>query len=226
MIGAGLRGLVALLAVVLTGCMPVAPGSIERPVVEPEFRAARQVLDGLPVVPRPRRNPGYRRAAFGPAWADTDGDGCRQRAQSLAQHVDRTRHYIEGRRGRCAGDISAGSWVDPYTGERMTFDDVHDPAQASQIPVDHVVALGSAYRYGADRWSDGERLEFATDLQNLQPTSRSANASKGDRDAAAWRPRHPYQCAYATVYVQIKAKYRLPVDRPERNALDEMLDRC
>lgn len=61
---------------------------------------------------------------------------------------------------------------------------------------------------------------------NLQPTSRAVNPAKGDRDAAAWRPRKPFQCAYATRYITVKAKYTLPVDWSEKVALADMLHTC
>ena len=108
-------------------------------------------------------------------------------------------------------------------------DELHqrqDQQQAQQIPVDHVVALASSWRYGARDWTDERRLQFATDLDNLQPTSRAANAAKSDNDAAAWRPKKPLQCAYDTRYVQVKAEYQLPVDRSEKAALQDMLNRC
>ena len=145
---------------------------------------------------------------------------------ALAQTVDRSRPYTEVRRGRCRHDVIAGTWHDPYTGQTMTFTNVKDQQQAPQIPVDHIVALASAYRYGAREWTGEHRLQFATDLDNLQPTSRAANSAKSDNDAAAWRPKIPYQCAYATRYVQVKAEYQLPVDRSEKVALQDMLDRC
>ena len=46
------------------------------------------------------------------------------------------------------------------------------------------------------------------------------------QDAAAWRPKHRYQCDYATKYVTIKARYALPVDRSEEAALGETLATC
>lgn len=215
----------ALLATLLTGCRPGTAAPSPDVDAGAPASAARQ-LASLTVVPRPRADPSYRRDAFGPAWADYDGNGCRQRVDALAQTVDRGRPYTEVRRGRCRSDVIAGTWHDPYTGQTMTFTNVKDQQQAPQIPVDHIVALASAYRYGAREWTGEHRLQFATDLDNLQPTSRAANSAKSDNDAAAWRPKSPYQCAYATRYVQVKAEYQLPVDRSEKVALQDMLDRC
>lgn len=86
--------------------------------------------------------------------------------------------------------------------------------------------MASVWRYGGRDWTDERRLEFATDLVNLQPTSRAGNSAKSDRDGAAWRPERPFQCAYATRYIKVKAKYTLPVDRSEKAALTDMLTTC
>ncbi len=63
-----------LVAVVAGGCgvvppppAPAAPGPVGAQ------------LEALTVVPRPRDDGTYRRAAFGRAWADTDANRCRQR---------------------------------------------------------------------------------------------------------------------------------------------------
>lgn len=214
--------LVLLAVLLLSGCRP-GPAA---PSASGVSAGAAAKLASLEVVPRPPADPSYRRAAFGPAWADTDRDGCSQRLNALARAVDRSRPFTEVRRGRCRHDVIAGTWIDPYTGQAMTFTDVKDQQQAQQIPVDHAVALASVWRYGARDWTAERRLRFATDLMNLQPTSRAVNSAKSDRDAAAWRPRKPFQCAYATRYIAVKAKYTLPVDRSEKAALTDMLHTC
>ena len=211
-----------LVASLLTGCQSSPPPNSN--TAEPNV--TRATLAALTVVARPRADPSYRRASFGPAWSDNYHNGCSQRRDALAAAVDRAKPVTEQRRGRCTHVVIAGTWTDPYTGEPMTFTDVTDPAQAVQIPIDHVVALGSAYRYGADRWTPQERLAFATDLTNLQPTARSTNSSKSDHDPAAWRPKRPFQCDYATRYIQVKAKYSLPVNESEKQSLTEMLSSC
>jgi hypothetical protein len=55
---------------ILGGCR--APGSM--PADSPQ-----EVLQQLKVIRRPAADPTYRRAAFGRAWADVDGDGCNTR---------------------------------------------------------------------------------------------------------------------------------------------------
>jgi hypothetical protein len=212
-----------LLTVLLAGCRsaPAAPAAGTS-----ASASAAALLASLAVVPRPPADPSYRRSEFGRAWADSDHNGCSQRVDTLAQTVDRSRPFAEVSHGRCRHDVIAGTWVDPYTGQAMTFTDVKNQQQAQQIPVDHVVALAASWRYGARDWTAEHRLQFATDLLNLQPTSRATNSAKSDRDAAAWRPKKRFQCAYAVRYIAVKVKYELPVDRPEKAALRDMLGSC
>ena len=200
----------------VTGCQTPAATS----------QSAQQDVDSFTVVVRPVDDDTYRRAAFGPAWSDVDRNHCRQRVDVLFRTLQRSQPHTVRQRGRCAHDVVAGTWIDSYTGQTMTFTDLHDAAQARAIPVDHRVSLATAWRYGASRWNDRERLQFANDLDNLQPTTQRINAAKGGDDAASWRPPRAGQCDFATGYIATKKRYRLPVDRSEKRALTEMLRYC
>lgn len=191
-----------------------------------QLEATRQKLDALQVIPRPKRDPNYRRAMFGKAWADTDGNGCNQRDDVLLRDVDRSKRWRVGVQGRCRHDMLAGTWNDPYTGTSITLTNAKAQDQAQRVQVDHIVPLAAAFRYGANGWSDARRLKFATDLNNLVAVSGSANTSKGDQDPAAWRPRKAAQCGYAVRYIAVKAKYALPTDTSEKAALASMLATC
>ena len=217
---------VSAVVLLLTACTPSAtpPEATAGPSHRSE--TARTELAGLRLVTRPAPDSTYRRAAFGPAWSDVDHDGCSQRKNALAVAVDRNRPLVERHKGRCAHDVIAGTWTDPYTGKPLTFTDLTNTRQAQQIPIDHVVALATAYRYGASSWTADQRLAFANDLSNLQPTARSTNLSKSDRDPAAWKPAQAFQCDYAVRYITVKSKYALPVDTSEKEALTDMLDNC
>ena len=212
--------LTVVLAVLAGGCgviptsPPAAPGSVEAQ------------LEALTVLPRPRDDGTYRRAAFGPAWADTDANGCRQRADVLFREADRSRPFTVRTKGRCAHEMVSGTWQDPYTGQTLTFSNLRDPQQAQGIPIDHVVSLLTLWRYGANRWTDSQRLAAANDLGNLLATSAKINSSKGGLDAASWRPPRYGQCRFATTYVIIKHRYQLGVDRSEKAALRQMLGTC
>ena len=185
---------------------------------------AGRLLADLEVTDR-HRSDSYRRDAFGPAWADTDGNGCNQRDDVLLR--DAVPHTVTvAQQGSCAHDVLAGTWVDPYTGATLTFDDLKDPAQAQAIQIDHVVPLAEAWVSGAAAWDDERRREFANDRFVLLAVDGPTNASKGADDPAAWRPRKDYQCAYAGRWVLVKHGYGLTVDASEVAALEEMLGYC
>lgn len=174
----------------------------------------------------PRRPPvGYDRDAFGTAWSDTDGNGCNQRDDVLLRDaVPGTVH--DAQQGSCDHDVLAGTWVDPYTGRTLTFTDLKDPHQSQAIQIDHLVPLAEAWASGAARWDAQRRKEFANDLAELLAVDGPTNASKGDDDPAAWRPRKAFQCTYAVRWIGTKHRWRLSVDRPEKRALREMLAYC
>lgn len=206
------------------------------PASEPTVPAQVQ-LSGLRVIDRPAPDPTYDRALFAKvgskrfSWTDTNHNSCNTRDDVLLRDVDRTRPYRAEKQGRCPTNMVAGTWHDPYTGEQLPasgdgFTDLTDRRQASAVQIDHVVALATAMRYGAAAWDQQRRIEFANDLDNLQTAASSTNASKSDHDAAAWRPRHDFQCAYANRYILVKDRYDLSVDPSEKRALEEMLGTC
>lgn len=210
---------------------PSAPEpSMTRPAVaDPSPRAvrrARRHLDRLASVERsPDGLPDYRREAFGSAWADVDGNGCNQRDDVLLRDAvpDTVRTAAQG---ACDHDVLAGAWVDPYSGVLLEFDDLKDLRQAQAIQIDHVVPLAEAWISGAAGWSDEQRRGYANDLGVLLAVDGPANAGKGADDPAAWRPREPFQCAYAVAWIGIKHSWALAADASEVAALDELLATC
>jgi hypothetical protein len=183
-------------------------------------------LDELRVIPRPVADSSYRRDAFGPRWADTDGNGCNTRDDVLFRDVDRSVPFDAAQQGSCDHDMLAGSWHDPYTGETLIATDLKDQQQAQSIQIEHVVALAVAWRYGARDWDEAARIEFANDQLNLLAVSGAVNRAKGGQNAAGWRPVRPFQCGYALRYVEVKAKWGLAVDNAEKSALAQMLATC
>ena len=181
-------------------------------------------LGALTLAPRVRRDD-YDRGAFGSSWRDTDHNGCNQRDDVLVRDaVPGT--VTAGRQGSCDHDVLAGSWVDPYTGRRIDLTDAKAPAQAQSVQIDHVVPLSEAWSSGAWRWAPERRAAFSNDLGVLLAVDGPTNASKGDDDPAAWRPRKSYQCTYAQRWITVKATWKLEADASEVRALREMLGYC
>jgi hypothetical protein len=175
--------------------------------------------------PRAHGTLGYRRDAFGSSWSDTDGNGCNQRDDVLLRDAVPGSVRV-GRQGRCDHDVLAGRWVDPYTGRTLVLDDLKDLHQAEAIQIDHVVPLAEAWVSGARSWSADRRHRFANDLRELLAVDGPTNASKGDDDPAAWRPRKGYQCTYAKRWIAVKYRWKLAADPSEVAALGDMLGRC
>jgi hypothetical protein len=161
---------------------------------------------------------GYDRARFGPAWADTDRNGCDTRNDVLARDLD----PVAFRAGsRCV--VVAGRLADPYTGRTVVFTKV----AAQVVEIDHVVSLSNAWQTGALAWPESKRLAFANDRLNLLAVSRDANRQKSDGDAATWLPPNKgYRCAMVARQVAVKSKYGLWVTRPERDAISRVLGTC
>lgn len=191
-----------------------------------QVAAARAALPTLQVRQPQLSNADYRRAAFGAAWTDTDGNGCNQRDDVLLRDVDTSAPFHVARQRGCDHDVVSGTWVDPYTGTSITLNDAKSQQQAPLVQVDHIVALSVAWRDGARAWTDAQRLTFANDLSNLVASSGEANQTKGGADAASWRPAPHGQCGYAVRYVTVKQAYALSVTPAESRALAQMLDSC
>ena len=186
---------------------------------------ARAQLRRLDVRPRPQGTRGYVRDAFGSDWVDTDHDGCNQRDDVLL------RDAVPGAPGsRSRVPATTTSWPAPGTtptpAGSCRFTDLKDLRQAEAIQIDHVVPLAEAWVSGAAGWSRDHREAFANDLHELLAVDGPTNASKGDGDPAAWRPRKGYQCRYAEHWIAIKTAWQLAVDPSEVAALRQMLGYC
>lgn len=213
-VGVLLAAIIIAGAVLVITIRPAAPGDPAR------------ALEALPVVDRVTEDSSYRRAAFGDGWADLDGDGCRTRDEVLLSTVDKSQPYRIRRQGRCRADMVAGTWTDLYTGRGMTWTNLKDSTQAQAMPVDHIVSLAAAYRYGAKAWNEQDRIAFANDELNLTPTTAAINRVKADKDPASWTPPAAGRCAYATRYIAVKTRYQIPVDHQEKTSLQQLLRAC
>ena len=197
-----------------------APSTAAGAPPPPSVEDARSMLEGLAVAPSCSMV-GYSREQF-PHWASeaetygwTEPDGsCDVRDAAL----------IRDGEGIAIDDdcsITAGTWLDPYTGRTLT-----DP---SEVDIDHVVPLANAWRSGASsaEWSTADREAYANDPEVLLSADDAANQTKGDKGPEAWKPpNRDYWCEYARRWVWIKSDWQLTVNPAEKKALDEMLGTC
>jgi Protein of unknown function (DUF1524) len=244
---------IAAILIAVTGILKVGfgvdvPGSIERSVsrVQSQVETAtnepsatsglgrktsdrEEALNALPLRDEDQVEWPSRDEAFGPRWKDVDRNGCDTRNDILARDLADVQ-----RRGSCV--VISGILRDVYTGRTIDF----AKERASQVQIDHIVALDEAWESGARGWSPERRLAFANDPLNLQATIGAVNSAKGAQDGLwTWDPdgrsgleprvtlpREEYRCAFATQVIEVKTVYGLSVDAAERKELGQMQETC
>lgn len=164
---------------------------------------------------------GYDRAAFAAAWVDTAIPGvvgenkCDTRSDIL-------RRDLTGVLPATGCKVRSGTLLDPYTGKTIAYSSSH----ATAVQIDHVVALGAAWKQGANHWSPLKRRQLANDPRNLRAVDGPTNESKSDKTADEFTPRAADQCQFGVTIVIVKTAYGLSITSDEKDALDRMLGRC
>jgi len=219
-------------AALLAGCAGVVGVAVRGPGARGDARNAVTALDHLSIVRTRPRVGGYdrncargRACSFGPAWTDATSaagghNGCDTRNDVLRAQL-RNVVFKQGSRG-CV--VLAGTLSDPYTGHRIQF----RKADAGAVQIDHVYPLARAWDMGASTWTPARRADYANDESLvLIAVDGPANQAKGDSGPAEWMPSNrAFACAYDTRYVQIAAKYQLPVTAAEKSAISRVLRDC
>ncbi len=217
----------ALLTTVLTGCTTSAT---DDPKTAPTTSVASspagapggtdgvsliQAIDGIPTAAE--HQGGYDRDDFKhwTAGADRD-DGCDTREELLLVEAVTKPEQGEGCR------LSGGTWLSYYDKVTVT--------NASELDVDHMVALEEAWSSGAWKWTPERREAFANDLaadRSLVAVTAKTNRSKGAKDPANWLPpAKSAQCTYAADWTATKLRWALTADQVERAALNEIAADC
>lgn len=198
--------------------------------VSVDMRDTEKVLEGLTMpaadklrqlrVRRHKEAGPYDRSFFGEPWADVDNNACDTRNDILARDLEQVR-YRKG--SRCV--VVEGILHDPYVGVTIHF--TRGPDTSPLVQIDHVVALGDAWRSGAYQWSDSQRQEFANDPNNLLAVQGQANQDKESSRADQWMPpRREYWCDYVTRQITVKYDWDLSVTPAEREAMIRALSTC
>ncbi len=213
-------------------CAPAAADGIPAQPHEaqplPDPAGARELLASLVVAPRSGGD-SYCRGRFGPdSWPDLDRNGCSTRQDVLVRQAATLTTRRIAAHDRTCDEAVAGTWVDPYTAETLTFTNLKDSAQAAQLQIDHVVPLYNAWVSGARDWTDSQRVVFANDLASpeLRAVGGHVNFAKDRSGPESWVPVAARQCDYARAFVAVKAHYRLTVTSAERDALARLLGTC
>ena len=168
----------------------------------------RRAVKKLPVATERRR--GYDRDKFR-HWVDANGD-CQDTRDEVLD--------VESLTEVSGCDITSGEWRSYYDGEVWT--------DSSDVDIDHMVALAEAWDSGARRWTARTRKRYANDLRDPRPlvaVTDDVNQSKSDQDPADWLPELA-RCRYVREWVATKIRWRLTVDRPEKQALRNRAEGC
>ncbi len=206
-----LRALFVALIVVAGLVVGLAGVASAEPPGIPSATTARSELAQLRVAADGSMS-GYSRDLF-PHWSTVSG-ACNTRETVLKR--DGTNVVTNS---SCAA--VSGRWFSPYDGATWSA--------ASDVDIDHVVALAAAWRTGASSWTTAKRQQFANDLSGPQliAVTDNVNQAKGDQTPATWKPpRTTYWCTYAKMWTHSKFRWALTINSSEKSALTDMLNRC
>ena len=192
----------AILAALLSLAIALTPAFAGLPTARISITTA---LNRLKV--QAEHTSGYARSKFGD-WIDADGDGLDTRAEVLIDE-SKVKVTISYR------TVRTGKWLSLYDNVTWT--------NASDVDIDHVVALSEAWKSGAHAWSSARRLAFANDLGvswALRAVTDNVNMSKGDRDPSSWIPSYRAAvCTYLVGWVGVKLRWALSVDAAEKSSI-------
>ena len=184
-------------------------------------------LFGLSVEVGEVNTPAYDRPS---TWDDEDGDCISDRHEVLiAQHLEGDGAYpLVMSSSGCF--VETGRWLDPY-------DDIYYYS-ASDVQIDHVVALYEAWVSGLGNRDPGLQRRFANTgslgegvlpetSHNFLAVGASSNGEKGSSDPTEWMPRNEaYHCTYLKKWVLTKSQSELLLDQAEFNFIQGRAADC
>jgi Protein of unknown function (DUF1524) len=214
-------------AVAIAGCTTAANRGLPAPTegsVPPVIGQALTALVQLAVRDWDRSAP-YDRDAFGQIWTDdvdaqSGRNGCDQRSDVLRRDLREV--VLKAKTDGCVP--ASGVLIDPYSGVVIGL---NRGRNSGDVHIDHVVALGNAWRTGAQAMTAQQRQNLAGDPLELLAVSREVNLSKSDSDAFEWLPPNAaFHCEYVARQIAVKAAYSLWVTADERGAMIGVLATC
>ena len=176
-------------------------------------KSFKQLLSLLVVKPESSTIKFDRDKHFG-TWRDEDRDCLNTRAEVLVRDS-----LIPPIFEKCR--VAKGRWYSIFDGRTYLL--------ATDVQIDHLVALSEAWDSGASSWSKERRLSFANDLGysgslSVMTTKLNGNCKKckSDKDPTLWLPQKQ-QCLYAQRWIAVKYRWGLSIDIAEKRALANLL---
>jgi hypothetical protein len=150
-----------------------------------------------------------------PHWSDHDGDCQNTRAEILIARSEAPVTFTNDR--DCT--VKTGRWIGQFTGKIYT--------KASDVDIDHVVALKWAHGHGGQDWSRSQKERFANDPDNLIIVDDGLNSQKGAKGPDDWLPEtQPYRCNYLRQFTSVMTEYGLAYVDAERARVAELRLGC
>jgi hypothetical protein len=164
----------------------------------------------LPVVP-------YKRDVHFGGWLrDNTADSClNTRAKVLVRDSVADVAFTAD---KCT--VTKGKWDDPYT--------ARPHLKASDIQIDHLVALKNAYMTGAHEWNFAKRCLYANYMGNkfhLLSVNGPENMKKSDHTPAAYVPPNKnYTCQFVKNWLNVKTIWSLRITPQEGDAIRNIVE--
>lgn len=116
--------------------------------------------------------------------------------------------------------VQTGKWDDPYT--------ARPHLKASEIQIDHLVALKNAYMTGAHEWNFAKRCLYANYMGNkfhLLSVDGPENLKKSDHTPAAYVPPNKnYTCQFVKNWLNVKLIWSLRITPQESDAIQNIVE--
>jgi len=145
-------------------------------------------------------------------WKHWTGSPCNTREEVLKEQGKNVK----------TGDnckIVSGTWIDPFTGKTFT--------NSSELDIDHFVPIGYTATHGGANWPAEKKEKFANDQSHLMGVSASANRAKGSKGPGSWMPENKdFTCDYAKIWINTTTKYKLGIEKKDKEALNDALKTC
>ena len=150
-----------------------------------------------------------------PCWSTREEALDRQAEKGSVTYLDKDDKETKDKSKACS--IKSGVWIDPYSKEK-----VEDP---TKLDIDHTGALSWTAKAGGQEWDKQKKQDYANDFDHLVATTAKENRTKGDKGPSEWMPESS-KCEYAKVYTHIVKKYKLNLNKADKDTLEKTLNSC
>lgn len=150
-----------------------------------------------------------------PCWTTREEVLDRQAEKGSITYLDKDDKETKDKSKACS--IKSGVWIDPYSKEK-----VEDP---TNLDIDHTGALSWTAKAGGQEWDKQKKQDYANDFDHLVATTAKENRTKGDKGPSEWMPESS-KCEYAKVYTHIVKKYKLNLNKADKDTLEKTLNSC